>query len=47
MKQMLKKVYMVWNKIQDDHVGAYAAQAAFFMMISLVPILMLLMILVI
>lgn len=46
MKHMLKKMYKVWNKIQDDHVGAYAAQAAFFMMISLVPIVMLLMILV-
>lgn len=46
MRQILKKAYSLWSKIQDDHVGAYAAQAAFFMMISLVPIVMLLMILV-
>lgn len=34
------------RKIREDHVGAYAAQAAFFMMLSLVPMLMLLMTLV-
>lgn len=39
----------VWNTIEnfmdestEDHVGAYAAQAAFFLLLSLIPLLLLL-----
>jgi len=46
MKQLWKKIWNVVEKIMGDHVSAYAAQSAFFMMLSLVPILFLLMTLV-
>lgn len=46
MKKWLKKVENIIVKIANDHVGAYAAQSAFFLMLSLVPILLLLMTLV-
>lgn len=46
MKKILKKIENILVTIAGHHVGAYAAQAAFFMMLSLVPILMLLMTLV-
>lgn len=39
-------MWYVIEKIMKDHVGAYATQAAFFMMLSMVPIIMLLMALV-
>ena len=35
----------IMNKIKDDHVTAYAAQSAFFIILSAVPFLMLLLIL--
>lgn len=46
MKIWFKKVEKIIIKIANDHVGAYAAQSAFFLMLSLVPILLLLMTLV-
>lgn len=46
MREFLKKVQKIIIKIGNDHVSAYAAQSAFFMMLSLVPILLLLMTLV-
>ena len=46
MKKWLKKIEDILVTIAGHHVGAYAAQSAFFLMLSLVPILMLLMTLV-
>lgn len=46
MREILKKIKNIIDKIAEDHVSAYAAQSAFFMMLSLVPILLLLMTLV-
>lgn len=46
MKELWKKIMKVIEKIMGDHVGAYAAQSAFFLVLSLVPILLLLMTLV-
>lgn len=46
MKKFLKKIEEIVMKIAGDHVSAYAAQSAFFMMLSLVPIILLLMTLV-
>ena len=46
MKEIWKKIIKIIEKIMGDHVSAYAAQSAFFMVLSLVPILMLLMTLV-
>ncbi len=46
MREILKKIEKIIEKIAKDHVSAYAAQSAFFMMLSLVPIILLLMTLV-
>lgn len=46
MKEWMKKIENIMLKVARDHVSAYAAQSAFFMMLSLVPILLLLMTLV-
>ena len=46
MKELWKKIVKIVEKIMGDHVSAYAAQSAFFMMLSLVPIILLLMTLV-
>ena len=46
MKRWLKKAESILVKIANDHVGAYAAQSAFFFMLSLMPIILLLMTLV-
>ena len=46
MREILKKIKNITDKIAEDHISAYAAQSAFFMMLSLVPILLLLMTLV-
>lgn len=43
MREMIRKVRNVTRKISDDHISAYAAQSAFFMMLSLIPIILLLM----
>ena len=43
---MMKKLYILgkefMKQINDNHIGAYASSAAFFMFLSLIPILMLL-----
>ena len=46
IKKIWKKIWEIVEKIMGDHVSAYAAQSAFFMMLSLVPIIFLLMTLV-
>jgi len=46
MREILKKINSITDKIAEDHISAYAAQSAFFIMLSLVPILLLLMTLV-
>jgi len=46
MREILKKIQKIIEKIAGDHVSAYAAQSAFFMMLSMVPIILLLMALV-
>lgn len=46
MKEMLYKIKKISRKISEDHVSAYAAQSAFFMMLSFIPMIMLLMTLV-
>lgn len=46
MRKVLQKLDEIIKKISRDHVSAYAAQSAFFMMLSLVPMIMLLMTLV-
>lgn len=46
MREILKKIKNITDKIVEDHISAYAAQSAFFIMLSLVPILLLLMTLV-
>jgi membrane protein len=43
MREILKKIKNITDKIAEDHISAYAAQSAFFIMLSLVPILLLLM----
>lgn len=43
MREILKKIKNITDKIAKDHISAYAAQSAFFIMLSLVPILLLLM----
>lgn len=47
---MLKKIYQSVNeigaRISEDHVGAYAAQSAYFLMLSLIPLLLMLLTLV-
>ena len=46
IKKTWKRIWEIVEKIMGDHVSAYAAQSAFFMMLSLVPIIFLLMTLV-
>lgn len=46
MRQLIGKIQIIANKIREDHISAYAAQSAFFTMLSLIPIIMLLMTLV-
>lgn len=46
MNAMMKKLYILgkefMKQINDNHIGAYASSAAFFMFLSLIPILLLL-----
>ena len=44
MAALIKWIKGILNKIKDDHVSAYAAQSAFFIILSAVPFLMLLLI---
>ena len=46
MRKLMKKGERIIKKFSADHVSAYAAQSAFFTMLSLFPIMMLLMMLV-
>ena len=46
MKKILKKVFDFIERVARHHVGAYAAQSAFFLVLSLIPIILLLMTLV-
>lgn len=43
MRKVLKKIHTFVVKVTEDHVGAYAAQSAFFLVLSLIPIILLLM----
>lgn len=45
-KQLQKKIYKLTGIISSHHTGAYAAQAAYFFVLSMIPILMILMTLV-
>lgn len=45
MLNVISWIKDIMNKIKDDHVSAYAAQSAFFIILSAVPFLMLLLIL--
>ena len=42
MRALLKKSLKFMNKIAEDHISAYAAQSAFFLVLSLIPIILLL-----
>ena len=42
MKRLYNKATNIADVIGKDHVGAYAAQAAYFFMLSLIPIILLL-----
>ncbi|MEF9945382.1 MAG: YihY/virulence factor BrkB family protein [Lachnospiraceae bacterium] len=42
IKKIFSKVNKIAEKMNEDHTGAYAAQSAFFMVLSLIPILLLL-----
>ncbi|WP_330641315.1 YihY/virulence factor BrkB family protein [Faecalicatena sp.] len=46
MKKVIRKVYSVVSSIGSHHTGAYAAQAAYFFVLSLIPIILLLLTLV-
>lgn len=46
MRMVLKKIFKFVDRVGQDHVGAYAAQSAFFLVLSLIPIILLLLTLV-
>ena len=46
MKKIVKKVFEFVERVARHHIGAYAAQSAFFLVLSLIPIILLLMTLV-
>jgi len=46
MKAFIKGIFKFFDKIAEDHVSAYAAQSAFFLVLSLIPIILLLLTLV-
>ena len=46
MKDLYNRVMKFVQKVNDDHVAAYAAQSAFFLVLSLIPIILLLLTLV-
>lgn len=46
MKALVKKIMSFFDKMAEDHVSAYAAQSAFFLVLSLIPIILLLLTLV-
>lgn len=42
LKRLYKKAMGIGQQIADDHVGAYAAQSAYFFMLCMIPIILLL-----
>lgn len=42
MKKTVKKIYALSRDVSNDHIGAYAAQSAYFFVLSLIPIILLL-----
>ncbi|MEG0108816.1 MAG: YihY/virulence factor BrkB family protein, partial [Lachnospiraceae bacterium] len=46
MKRMLRNIQKFTDKITENHTSAYAAQSAFFIVLSLIPIILLLLTLV-
>ena len=46
MKTILKRIVVFFEKTKKDHVSAYAAQSAFFLMLSMIPMILLLLTLV-
>ena len=46
MRMIFKKIFKFVDRVAEDHVGAYAAQSAFFLVLSLIPIILLLLTLV-
>lgn len=46
MKKFFKKIFEFVDRVASHHVGAYAAQSAFFLVLSLIPIILLLLTLV-
>lgn len=43
MKNKLKRIWEIPEKVDQSHLGAYAAQSAFFFILSMIPIILLLM----
>lgn len=37
MRETVKKINKIGARISEDHIGAYAAQSAYFLMLSLIP----------
>ena len=46
MRKLISDMEGFMNRLNEDHVGAFAAQAAYFILLSIIPCLMLLMTLV-
>lgn len=46
MRAFIKKIISIFDKMKKDHVSAYAAQSAYFLMLSLIPIILLMLTLV-
>ncbi len=46
MSTLWRRIWKFITKVMDNHVGAYAAQSAFFLVLSLIPIILLLLTLV-
>lgn len=46
MKRYLKTIFGFMERLKEDHVGAFATQAAYFILLSFIPFLMLLLTLV-
>lgn len=40
MRETVKKINKIGARISEDHIGAYAAQSAYFLMLSLIPLLL-------
>ena len=41
MKRYLKTIFGFMERLKEDHVGAFATQAAYFILLSFIPFLML------